>query len=116
MSEEDTNTKDINEESLWINTKLGQDHTVKSFTGTGFHITWTRFQRTIYAFAENKSLQRQGNTYASQEDMRRTGSAIKEEYMTLTLTSCLGNSTNTLTVRMENGVTVATVFVTDLLA
>ena len=46
--------------------------------------------------------------------MRRTGSAIKEEYMTLT--SCLGNSTNTLTGRMENGVTVATVFVTDLLA
>lgn len=43
MSEEDTNTKDINEESLWINTKLGQDHIVKSFTGTGFHITWTRF-------------------------------------------------------------------------
>lgn len=46
MSEEDTNTKDIerkHQESLWIDTKQGQDCTVKSFTGIGFHITWIRF-------------------------------------------------------------------------
>ena len=55
------------------------------------------FWRTKYALAENRSLQRQGNSCAPPEDTRRIGAgcnrATPED---TTLTCCLGNSTNTV--------------------
>lgn len=97
--------------------KLGQNCTMRSFTGSSFLTNWIRFQRTKCALAENRSLQRQGNSCASAEDMRRMGAGYNRTTQEYTaLTCCLGNSTKTLSGGTEDSTAVAAEFITDLQA
>lgn len=98
--------------------KLGQNYTMRSFTGSSFLTNWIRFYRTKKcALAENRSLQRQGNSCAYAEDMRRMGAGCNRTTQEYTaLTRCLGNSTKTLSGGTENSIDIAAEFITDLQA
>lgn len=94
--------------------KLGQNCTMRPFTGSSFLTNWIRFQRTKRALAENRSLQRQGNSCAYAEDTRRMGAGCNRTTQEYTaLACCRGNSTKTLSGGTENSMAVAAEFITD---